>query len=110
LRTDLQSQPVAVLDGPALEETVCSLNRHASQRGAVLGMTRLEAEGISGLQLLSRSAEVETAAYAVLLECTAKFSPRIEEASDWRALAHGEARHTEPGQPVRAATSRPALD
>ena len=82
LRTDLQAQPVAVLDGPALEETVCSLNRHAGRRGAVLGMTRLEAEGISGLQLLSRSAEVETAAYAVLLECAAKFSPRIEEASD----------------------------
>ena len=82
LRTDMQAQPVAVLDGPALQETVCSLNRHASRRGAVLGMTKLEAEGISGLQLLPRSAEVETAAHAVFLECAAKFSPRIEEASD----------------------------
>ncbi|MDR3799598.1 MAG: DNA polymerase Y family protein [Terracidiphilus sp.] len=81
LRTDLQAQPVAVLDGPALEEIVCSLNRHAVQRGAALGMTRLEAEGIGGLQLLSRSVEVETAAHAVLLECAAKFSPRIEEVS-----------------------------
>jgi protein ImuB len=81
LRTDLQSQPVVVLDGPALEETVCSLNRHASRRGAVLGITKLEAEGISDLQLLQRSAEVETAARAVLLECAAMFSPRIEEAS-----------------------------
>src|ERR1035437_8595102 len=82
LRTDLQIQPVAVLDGPALQETVCSLNRHAVRRGAVLGMTKLEAEGISGLQLLPRSSEVETAAHAVLQECAAKFSPRIEEASD----------------------------
>jgi protein ImuB len=82
LRTELGTQPVAVLDGLALQESVCSLNRHAVRRGAVLGMTRLEAEGISGLQLLVRSVEVETAAHAVLLECAAKFSPRIEEASE----------------------------
>ena len=87
LRTDLQTQPVAVLDGPALDETVCSLNRHAVQQGAVLGMTRLEAEGLSGLQLLPRSSEVETAGHAVLLECAAKFSPRIEEASDGTGCA-----------------------
>jgi protein ImuB len=87
LRTDLQEQPIAVLDGPVLQETVCSLNRHASRRGAVLGMMRLEAEGISGLQLLQRSAEVETAAHAVLLECAARFSPRIEEASHGTACA-----------------------
>jgi protein ImuB len=87
LRTDLQAQPVAVLDGPALQETVCSLNRYAVRRGAALGMTKLEAEGLSGLQLLSRSAEVETAAHAVLLECASKFSPRIEEASDGTGCA-----------------------
>jgi hypothetical protein len=80
-------QPVAVLDGPAAQETVCSLNRHAVRRGAVLGMTRLEAEGIGGLQLLSRSSEVENAAHAVFLECAAKFSPRIEEASHGTACA-----------------------
>jgi protein ImuB len=87
LRTDLETQPIAVLDGPALQQTVCSLNRHASRRGAVLGMTRLEAEGMSGLQLLPRSVEVETAAHAVLLECAAKFSPRIEDASDGTGCA-----------------------
>ena len=43
-------------------------------------MTRLEAESVSGLRLLKRSAESETAARAVFLECAAKFSPRIEEA------------------------------
>jgi protein ImuB len=87
LRTDLQAQPAAVLDGPALQETVCSLNRHAVRRGAALGMTRLEAEGIIGLQLLTRSVEVETAAHAIFLECAAKFSPRIEEASNGIACA-----------------------
>ena len=50
------------------------------RRGAVAGMTRLEAESIGGLRLLKRSAESESAARAVFLECAAKFSPRIEDA------------------------------
>lgn len=87
LRTDLQSQPVAVLDGPASQETICSLNRHAVRRGAALGMTRLEAGGLSGLELLPRSTEVETAARAVFLECAAMFSPRIEGVSEGTASA-----------------------
>ena len=79
LRTDLASQPVAVLDGRPPLETVCSLNRQARLKGAVLGMTRLEAETISGLQMLTRSIETEAAARAVLLECAAHFSPRLED-------------------------------
>jgi protein ImuB len=87
LRTDLIAQPVAVLDGPALEESLCSMNRHAERRGVALGMTRLEAEGISGLRLLQRSLEAEASAHAVLLECAAKFSPRIEAAGEGTACA-----------------------
>jgi protein ImuB len=81
LRTDWQTEPVVVLDGRAPEEWVCSLNRLAERRGAAAGMTRLEAESMSGLRLLKRSAESEAAARAVMLECAAKFSPRIEEVS-----------------------------
>ncbi|MGA2891013.1 MAG: DNA polymerase Y family protein [Terracidiphilus sp.] len=81
LRTELQSEPVVVLDGRAPLETACSLNRSAHLKGAVPGMTRLEAEGIAGLRLLARSVELESAAHAVLLECLSQFSPRIEEAS-----------------------------
>jgi protein ImuB len=77
LRPELQSEPVAVLEGRAPLEEVCSLNRSARLKGAVLGMTRLEAEGIAELRLLARSVEVEAAARAVLLECVAHFSPRI---------------------------------
>jgi protein ImuB len=94
LRTDWQTEPVVVLDGRAPEEWVCSLNRLAERNGAAVGMTRLEAEGMRGLspqrqrpvvggpglRLLKRSAESEAAARAVMLECAAKFSPRIEEA------------------------------
>lgn len=81
LRPDLQAEPVAVLEGRAPEETVCALNRSARMKGTSLGMTRLEAESINGLRLLSRSVESEAAARAVLLECAARFSPRIEDAS-----------------------------
>jgi protein ImuB len=81
LRPDLAADAVAVLEGLAPQETVCALNRKAQAAGAAPGMTRLEAESISGLKLLARSAESESAARAVFLECMAQFSPRIEEAS-----------------------------
>ena len=85
LRTGLESQPAAVLEGRAPLETVCSLNRAALLKGAALGMTRLEAESIPELRLLTRSLETEAAARAVLLECAAHFSPRIENASQGTA-------------------------
>jgi protein ImuB len=44
-------------------------------------MTRLEVETIGRLKLLPRSLDGEAAARTVLLECAARFSPRIEEAS-----------------------------
>lgn len=87
LRPELKPEPVAVLEGRARLEQVCSLNRAARLKGAVLRMTRLEAEGIAGLRRLARSVEVEAAARAVLLECAAHFSPRIEEASEGAVCA-----------------------
>jgi len=87
MRPDLQSRPVVVLEGRVPQETVCALNQHARQRGTVMGMTRLEAEGIGGLKLLTRSAGEEASARSVLLECAAKFSPRIEEATQGTSCA-----------------------
>lgn len=87
LRTDLQPEPVAVLEGRAPQQAICALNQKARLRGAALGMTRLEAEGIAGLKLLARSVEGEAAARAVFLECAAQFSPRIEEVSEGTACA-----------------------
>jgi protein ImuB len=81
LRSDLETEPVAILDGQAPLQVVCSLNRGARLKGAVLGMTKLEAEAIPGLRLLARSADTEAAARTALLECAAHFSPRIEDAS-----------------------------
>jgi protein ImuB len=87
LRTDLAVQPVVVLDGRPPLQIVCSLNRPARLKGAVLGMTRLETETISGLHILARSEETETAARAVLLECAAHFSPRLESVDEPTACA-----------------------
>ncbi|MGP8271323.1 MAG: DNA polymerase Y family protein [Terracidiphilus sp.] len=87
LRTNLQSEPVAMLEGRAPQQVICALNQKARQHGAALGMTRLEAEGIAGLKLLVRSMEEEAAARTVFLECASQFSPRIEEASEGTACA-----------------------
>ena len=78
LRPELESLPVAVLDGRPPTQILYSLNHHAHLEGASLGMSRLEAEAIVNLRLLQRSTETEAAARAVLLECAAQFSPRIE--------------------------------
>lgn len=91
LRPDLQSLPIAVLEGRAPLEQVCSMNRLARRQGAAADMTRLEAESLAGqsggLRLLPRSLEGEAAARAAMLECVATFSPRIEEASRQTACA-----------------------
>lgn len=87
LRPDLQGQPVAVLEGRAPHEFICSLNSAARRLGVTCGMTRLDGETIPGLQLLTRSSETEAAARAVVLECAARFAPHIEEASQGTACA-----------------------
>jgi protein ImuB len=88
LRPEMQPQPIAVLEGRAPLEVVCALNRHAERRGAVCGMTRLEAEAIAGLRLLPRSTQSEAAARAVVRECAAYYSPRIEAASYGTACSY----------------------
>lgn len=87
LRPDLKGKPVLVTQGKAPQESVCSFNQLAQRRGATLGMTPLDAASIAGAVLLSQSAASETAARAVVLECAASFSPRIEEVSRGTACA-----------------------
>ncbi|HWG20732.1 MAG TPA: DNA polymerase Y family protein [Terracidiphilus sp.] len=87
LRIDLQGEAVAVMDGEPPQEFVCAMNAHALRRGVARGMTRLDAEAMTGLRLLARSVESEAAARMVVLERAAKFSPRIEEVSEGTACA-----------------------
>lgn len=81
LRPELRSQPVAILEGRAPLEFVCSLNRHARLAGAMPRMTRVEAEHVTGLRLLPRSLKTEAAARAVVFECAANFAPQMEDVS-----------------------------
>ena len=87
LRPELETEAVAVLDGSPPQESICALNHKARQLGAAPGMTRLEAEAIAGLKLLTRSLDSEAVARQVFLECAARFSPRIEEARKERVCA-----------------------
>jgi protein ImuB len=87
LRPDMRREPIVVIDGRPPQEFVCAMNRRALQKGAALSMTRLDVEGLDGIRLLARSLETEAAARAVLLECVARFSPRIEEAGRGTACA-----------------------
>lgn len=87
LRPDLQSEPIAVIEGRPPHEFVCSMNRHALSRGISLGMTRMDVEGLEGVKFLARSPETEAAARAVLLEGVSQFSPRIEDACGGTACA-----------------------
>lgn len=87
LRTDLQSQPIVVIEGRPPHEFVCAMNRHALAKGISIGMTRLDVEGIGGIRMLARSPETEAAARDALLECVSQFSPRIEEVSYATACA-----------------------
>lgn len=80
LRPEVARVAVVVLEGRPPQQVVCSLNRKAQQAGATIGITRLEAEAMGTVKLLSRSVETEAAARVVFLECAAQFSPRIEEA------------------------------
>lgn len=83
----LKSEPVAILEGRTPQEYVCSFNHHARLRGVVSGITRLEAERIPGIRLFPRSAESEATARAVIQECAAVFSPRVEDVSSPLSVA-----------------------
>jgi len=78
MRTDLKGEPVAIVDGPQHDASVCAMNRAAAQRGVVHGLPRMEVEALDGVKILDRSLAVEQAARTVMLEVAAQFSPRME--------------------------------
>ena len=82
LRPALRQEPVAVLEGEAPRQWVCSLNTRARMLGVAAGMTRAEMEVFPSVTLLPRARTEESSARAALLACTGQFSPRVEERSD----------------------------
>ena len=81
LRPELQTKPVAVLDGETPFEQVCSLNSLAWTLGIEPEMTKLEMEMFPTAIVLKRSRAEEAAAHTALLECAGSFSPRVEDQS-----------------------------
>jgi protein ImuB len=78
LRSELRTEPCAILDGTPPLETVCSINMRAHRLGIAANMTRVEAETFPAT-LLARSRSEEQSARSALLACAARFTPRIEE-------------------------------
>ena len=77
-RTALARSPVAVIEGVAPFESVCSVSTVAARLGVHTGMTRAELDSFTGLTILRRSEAEERTARAALLEAAGVFTPRVE--------------------------------
>ena len=86
LRPELRDKPCVVMEGDPPLQFVCALNTKASTLGLVHGMTAVEVDTFSEIQVLPRSQKEEAATKAVLLECAGAFSPRVEDRSEDRAF------------------------
>jgi protein ImuB len=84
LRPELAGRAVAVVQGAAPLEQVCSLNAWAVRCGVLAGMTRAELESFAEVCVLRRSEAEERVARGVLLELAGRFTPRAEV---WPAAA-----------------------
>lgn len=82
LRPEERGYSCVVMDGEPPFEEICSLNTKARLLGMRHGMTRTEVEGFPQAKVLSRSLKIESAAKAMLLECAATYSPRVEDNSE----------------------------
>src|SRR5437660_4607908 len=77
----LRERPVTVLEGAPPLERVIIANAKAQTAGAVMGLTKAQAEQAPGVVLRARSSDQEASAHAALLDCAHAFSPRVEDAA-----------------------------
>jgi protein ImuB len=82
LRPEERGAACVVMDGDPPFEEICSLNTKARLLGMRHGMTRTEVESFPQAKILSRSEKMESAVKAMLLECAATYSPRVEDNSE----------------------------
>lgn len=74
----LRSRMVAVLSGKPPLEYVFALNQRAREEGLELGMSRIQAESFAGAVLLMRDRAQEEKAFAEIVCCADRFSPRVQ--------------------------------
>ncbi len=77
-RPELRKCAFALVDGEPPAEVVITANKAARIAGVEAGMTKLQAEAIPGVAVVSRIPEDEATALAVLHTVACMFSPRIE--------------------------------
>jgi protein ImuB len=77
-RKELRNQAVAVVDGQAPLIRVIAVNGKASQAGVEPGLLKAQAE-MAGINVVSRSEELERAAHQSLLDCAHDISPRVQD-------------------------------
>jgi protein ImuB len=82
LRPEDRDKACVVMDGEPPFEAICSLNTKARLLRMRQGMTRTEVESFPQAKVLSRSLKTESAVKAMLLECAAAYSPRVEDNSE----------------------------
>lgn len=82
LRPALRPGPVAILQGEAPRQFVCSRNARAAALGVSAGMTRAELDVFPTVAVLPRSLTEEGSARAALLACAGQFSPRVQDRSE----------------------------
>ena len=78
LRSGMHQRPVVILHGEPPLETVFAMNEPARRMGIAVGMGRLQAESFGGLAVFARVQSEEESAFALLLRCAERFSPKIE--------------------------------
>ena len=78
LRPELRKCPVAILHGDSPLETVFALNQPARNLGIAPGMSRLQAESFDEASLFPRVKQQEDSAFAMLMHCAERISPKVE--------------------------------
>jgi protein ImuB len=76
----LHERPLAVLSGEPPLERVFAMTRQARQLGMEEGMSRVQAESFS-VTVVRRNRRQEESSFAELMQCTQRFSPRVESIS-----------------------------
>lgn len=77
-RPELQTEPIALIDGTPPVLKVIAANEKARKLGVEIGLMKAQAEAV-GVHIIQRSVELEDAAHVVLLTCARGFSPRIQD-------------------------------
>ncbi len=89
LRPYLASAAIVVMEGQRPHERVFSLNAEARVMGLGEGMTRIEVDTFTAVQILARSTSEEQSARAILCEAISSYTPRFEPrtaVTDWECV------------------------